>query len=553
MGKIISTLILCWVGLVSANVAVTDIFGSNMVLQRDRAISVWGTAANGESVSVTLNGQTRTTTASNGQWRVELPSMPAGGPFTMTIQGNNVLTFTDVMVGEVWHCAGQSNMDTRMNYWEYPNLADSITAANYPLLRYKTMRQPRDPTTWQKVSPSTVGPMSATAYFMGRELLDNLNGVAVGMVITAVGGTTIDTWMDSGTKASIPALAQSEAASSMYSAWVEPVVGYGIRGTVWLQGENNTLTSNYGTYGEYLPKLITGWRQVWSFPEMPFLVAGLSNKGALQVNPGENSNVASIREFQRTVTDTMPFTWLSVLADLGEIDTWHYSQKPQAGVRLGRLARGAVYGHTGFVYEHPRPAIAFMRGNQIFIPFDTRGSNLQLNGGTAPTGFAVAGANNAWSWASSAELKGDTVILTASMAEATQIKYAWANTPIMNLTNSAGIPATPFHLQIVAEPIVIPPFTCDECESQLQSEEPVKLKSLIHHAPQLQSRRSNITWSHLTSSAQIQVFNLQGKLVFSQKTSANSGQISTNTWQRGLYVVHINSVGQKLSQVVKVH
>ena len=422
-----------------------------MVLQRERTVPIWGTAAANEAVTVTFNGQVKSAKASSGgSWKINLDVMTAGGPYTMTIVGSNTVTLTDVMVGEVWHCAGQSNMDTRMNYWEYPNLADSIATANYPLLRYITMRQPGQTIQWQNVTPATVGSLSAAGYFFGRELLSHWNGVAVGLMVSAVGGTIIEQWLDPATKAADAALASDTAIGTQYNQWVKPIVGYGVRGTVWLQGENNTSSALYKVYGDRLQKMIPGWRKAWGQLDMPFLVAGLCHKGGIQTVAGETSNEASIRELQRQVTDTLAMSWLAVLVDLGDDATWHYPQKPEAGRRIGALARGAVYGQTGFTYQSPRPLGCFWRGTTIVIPFDARGSHLKLTAGTNPTGFAVAGANNAWSWASTATLKGDTILLTTTITNPTQVEFAWANQPIMNLGSVAGLPASPFKMFIGA-------------------------------------------------------------------------------------------------------
>lgn len=446
-------LVLC--SLAFATVEVKIPFASHMVLQRRQNVPVWGTASAGEAVTVTLAGITQKATANgSGSWRVLFPAMEAGGPYNMVFKGTNTITLSDVMVGEVWHCAGQSNMDTRMNYYEYPLLADSITKANYPLLRYVTLRQPGQTIQWQQVNPTSVAALSATGYFFGRELLDNLDGVAVGLVVTAVGGTVIEQWLDPATKAADAALANDASAGSMYTEWIQPVEGFAVKGTVWLQGENNTRSSNYATYGARLAKMIPGWRKAWGQNEMPFLVAGLCYKGTLQTTAGESSNEASIRDMQRVVTDTLAHTWLAVLLDLGSETTWHYPQKPEAGKRLGRLARGALYGHTGFGFLSPRPQTIFRRANQIVIPFDTRGGTLELNSGHAPTGFALAGTDNNWSWASSATLKGDTVFLTTSLGAPTQVRYAWANQPLMNLVSDNNLPATPFQLPISNDPAI---------------------------------------------------------------------------------------------------
>lgn len=437
--------------IAQANVATGAVFGSHMVLQRGAPIPVFGTAANGENVTVTLDTQSKATTAANGSWKVNLGAMPAGGPYTLTIKGGNTITYTDVMVGEVWHCAGQSNMDTRMNYSEY-DFAGDIAKADHPLLRYITMRQPGQTVKWQNVSPSTAGPMTATGYYFGRNLLDNLDGVAVGILNTSVGGTVIKTWLDPATVAATSDLAGDAEAGGMYTSWIKPVEGFGIRGTIYLQGENDASSSALTpAYNRRLEALIKGWRKTWNMPAMPILVVGLCHKGTLQAAVGESSNQASIREAQRQVTDTMPNSLLSVAVDLGSTTTWHYPQKPQLGARLGAVARGWLYGQTGSAYLSPKPAGCYFRGSTIAIPWDVRGSKLALSGGNAPTGFAVAGSDGKWSWAT-ASLKGDTVFLATTIAKPTQVRFAWANNPTMNLVNTQGLPATPFQSNIASGP-----------------------------------------------------------------------------------------------------
>jgi len=460
------------------------------------------------------------------------------------------VTLSDVMVGEVWQCAGQSNMDTRMNYWEYPNLADSITAANYPMLRYITMRQPGQTIKWQNVTPTTVGALSAAGYFFGRNLLDNMSGVAVGLVVTAVGGTIIEQWLDSATKASDATLASDTSIGTMYSAWVKPVEGFGVRGTVWLQGENNTSSALYKVYGQRLQAMIPGWRKAWNQPKMPFLVAGLCHKGVLQTAVGETSNEASIRELQRQVTDTLAGTWLSVLVDLGSDSTWHYPQKPELGRRLGLLARGAVYAQTGFVYQSPRPTACYKRGTTIVIPFDARGSHLKLSSGTSPTGFAVAGSNNTWSWASSATLSGDTILLTTNVTSPTQVEFAWANQPIMNVWSTANLPATPFKLTIGVAPSSSSAAVSSSSATVLSSSSKVVSSSSITlssssaavavftnsvtlESIQIQGRE--IMVSNLGQSSTLQVRDLLGRLWISQKVGQGPQRISLQNLPAGAY------------------
>lgn len=452
---------LCLVSLLFANVSLPSVFNSHMVLQRDQSVSIWGSANEGETVYVQFNGQTKKTTASGGNWSVTLNAMSAGGPFDMVITGNNRITLTDVMVGEVWHCAGQSNMDTRMNYTEYPNLADSITTANYPSIRYITMRQPGQTIQWQNVTPRTVGSMSATAYFFSRKLSAELNGIAVGVVITAVGGTTIDQWIDPSEVSKDADLSSMSTAGTMYTAWVAPVIGYGIKGTVWLQGENDAARSALAPhYGKRLEILVRSWRQVWNMPKMPFIVAGLCHKGAMQTSTGEKSNQAMVRAAQSEVSDTTDQVWHSVLVDLGEENTWHYSQKPEAGRRLGVLALGSTYGQAGFAYLNPQIKQVLAQDDQVKVVVETHGQTLKTSNAQAPAGFELSLDGNTWQWASAASIHNDTILLTSPIINPGYIRYAWANSPPVNTYGENHLPLTPY-----ADTISAPKTDCNGQEN----------------------------------------------------------------------------------------
>ena len=189
----------------------------------------------------------------------------------MSIVGNNTVTLTDVYVGDVWQCGGQSNMDTRLSY--YPNLADTITNANVPLLRYNTLRQPGQTGSgsnpWLVVSPSTAGNLSAVGYFFGKAI-QQTTGVAVGLLVTAVGGTFIEQWLDSATLTANPGITDTFK-GQMWNTWVSFAVGYGIKGTVWMQGEQNSTSTMSPTYADRFKLLINGWRAAWGEGNFPFI------------------------------------------------------------------------------------------------------------------------------------------------------------------------------------------------------------------------------------------------------------------------------------------
>ena len=342
-----------------------------MVLQREMPLAVWGTASSGEQVTVTIGSQTKTVaTPASGTWTMKLDPMPAGGPYVMTVKGTNTVTLNDVYVGEVWQAAGQSNMDTRLNYTEYPNLAGEISKANYPLLRYYTLRQPGQTTTWEIVSPSTAGALSALAYFFGKEIQQK-SGLAVGLVVTAVGGTTIASWLDPATLTAHPEVTDSDR-GGMWRSWVAPVAGFGIRGTIWIQGEQNTNSSDAASYGQRFKWLIGGWRAAWGQGDFPFIFAQLSNIHAAQTDPNNTSYVAVVREGQRMAL-AVPGTAMSVNLDIGVANSWHFPNKPEAGHRLALPARATVYGETDLVYSGTAVPFQIDRGQQGDAYFRSRG------------------------------------------------------------------------------------------------------------------------------------------------------------------------------------
>jgi sialate O-acetylesterase len=354
-------------------------------------------------------------------------------------------------VGEVWQAAGQSNMDTRLSF--YSTLAGEISKANHPLLRYYTLRQPGQTTTWQVVSPSTAGPLSALAYFFGKEIQEK-TGVAVGLVVTAVGGTTIASWLDPATLSAHSDVKDSDR-GSMWSSWVAPVVGYGLRGTVWFQGEQNTNGTDAPSYGERFNWLITGWRAAWGQGDFPFFFGQLSNIHDAQTDPNDTSTVAMVREGQRMAL-ALPGTAMSVNMDIGIANDWHFPNKPEAGHRLALPARAKVYGEASLVYSGPLYISKSIAGDKVTLSFDQVGGGLMARDSEPLKGFAIAGAAGSWVWAD-ANISGNTVVVSSpSVASPTRVRYAWGDNPTFSLYNKEGLPASPFTTE---SPDIVPQNT----------------------------------------------------------------------------------------------
>lgn len=321
-----------------------------------------------------------------------------------------------------------------------------MNSTSLPLLRFLTIRQPGGVTNnvWETcTTPEKIGKLSALGFFFGKEILQALeNKIAVGLIVTAVGGTTIASWLDPATVETDPQIKNIDTtASSMYKTWVQPVEGYVFRGTLWMHGEQDRSNGLYKYYHQRLLQLISGWRKIWNIGDFPFYIVQLPNYGSVQTNPNENASSAVIREAQRLGL-AINNTALTVLIDIG--DSLHFGNKQEAGRRLALPARALVYGEEDLVYSGPLFIRKVIEGSKIHCLFIHCGSGMKPSSGSKLTGFAIAGKNNNYSWAD-AVIHGDTVtVSSSSVAEPVNVRYAYGANPIGNLINSEGLPASPF-------------------------------------------------------------------------------------------------------------
>jgi sialate O-acetylesterase len=368
-----------------------------MVLQRDTAVPIWGWAAPGEGVTATLDSRKITTKADrNGAWMVKLAPMPAGGPFELTIRGRNTLRLTNVMVGEVWVCSGQSNMEMRLCH--VANAAAEVADALHRDIRLFQVTNDLSPDPrndcegrWEVCRPSTAYLFSAAAYFFGRELAHEL-GVPVGLIHSSWGGTTAETWMRTGALSTDPSLNPilvlwepvlrtkspellayhritreweedvhhvlyagkpmlpqyaeppklpvsvsfaPSVPSWVFNAMIAPLVPFAIRGVIWYQGESNA--GRAYQYRSLFPALIRDWRSAWGRGDFPFLFVQLANFGRSDPEPGESA-WAELREAQ-LMTLSLPNTGMAVAIDIGDSADVHPRNKQEVVSRSRRSVR----------------------------------------------------------------------------------------------------------------------------------------------------------------------------------------------------------------------
>ena len=487
-----------------ADVSLNNMFGDHMVLQQGIANRVWGRAEPGEKVTVSIAGQAQETTAgADGEWEVRLAAITEyGGPHTLTVKGTNEISFSDVLVGEVWICSGQSNMQWAVNQSNDPDLEKA--AATFPTIRLLSVPQvgTQEPQwnfngKWTVCSPQTVGDFSAVGYFFGRQLHQTL-GVPVGLIDNAWGGSAADAWVKRDKLAGhptlkaiherwqktednlptaladfrkrleaheaavakakaegkpVPAPPQSPEAQmkgnsrpgNIHSGVLSPSIGYGIRGAIWYQGESNAGRAHQ--YRSLFPFMIASWREEWNLADnkdFPFYWVQLADYKPEQAEPGE-SDWAELREAQTLTLDALPNTGQAVIIDIGEGKDIHPQNKQGVAMRLARWALAETYKVPGIACRSPRYRTMEKDGAKFVLAFSDVTGGWRPFDVAEPRGFTIAGADKRFVPAQAAIRKdGRIEVWSDAVAEPVAVRYAWADNPVCNMYSGAGLPLTPF-------------------------------------------------------------------------------------------------------------
>mgnify|MGYP000162461139 FL=1 len=466
-------------GTASAKIVLPPMFSDHMVLQQQTVAPVWGETKPEKKVKLTSSWDNRqyvTKADKNGKWRIDIQTPAAGGPYRLTISDGETLVLNNVMVGEVWLCSGQSNMEMPFIGWGKPdNYEQEIAAADHPEIRlfhveHVTSSQPRSDikvrnNSWQVCSPATIPEFSTTAYFFGRELAKKLN-VPVGLIHSSWGGTDIEPWISGEFLRKLPAFAEKvdsiaslplteevspHTGTAIYNAMIHPLIPYRFHGAIWYQGENNVRRAYQ--YRDLFPLLITNWRQDWGM-DFPFYFVQLAAFTPMLAEPAE-SEWAELREAQ-TRALTLKNTGMAVIIDKGDAADIHPKDKQTVGKRLSLIARAQTYGETSLPYSGPMYRSYRIEGNKMILSFDHVDGGLKIGFGESEAsvketgernelkGFAIASYDHKFHWAT-ARIEGDCVVVSSpEVPFPVAVRYAWANNPDCNLYNGAGLPASPF-------------------------------------------------------------------------------------------------------------
>ncbi len=443
-----------------------------MVVQRDKPLVIWGQAPALMSVSINCswNAQTFTTTSdASGNWSTTIPASPLNAaPQTIILEANGyqTVTLTNILLGDVWLCSGQSNMamplDSVAPFTGVLNFRSEIAAANYPEIRMLNIAEDSRtsplnklsyPATWSVCSPATAASESAVAYYFAQKLQTTLN-VPIGIIVSAVNGSYCQDWANVAAIRGVPALSGYLAGSSAYyNGMISPLTRLAIKGFVWYQGENNQHDIPVSNYTILNSALISGWRQQFNQPDAGFYYTQLTpfaedyNKTTPPGGDTTSDYLAMFREAQANIRIASTGAAMAVTMDVGEAANHHPRNKKPVGERLALLALNGSYGQS---VACTGPQYASFTASQYIVTVNFKAGTANglstLSNTPLAQHFFVAGTDHVFRWAP-ASIVGNTIVIKAPPATplpVQAVRYAFTNAPITNLQNSDGLPAEPF-------------------------------------------------------------------------------------------------------------
>jgi sialate O-acetylesterase len=486
----------CFVAALSvrAELQLPALFSDNMVLQQGVPVTFWGWADDGDVVTVQFRGQKVSATAHNLKWSLRLRALKPGGPDTLTLSTKTqTRQLTNVLVGEVWVCSGQSNMQWPMSASFQPE-ADIAAGTNQSIRLFAVPRVKSDAPTvkinaaWQICSPDAVRNFTAVGYYFGRDL-QAARKVPLGLIQSDWGGSPAEVWMSrealeinlryqaeildaypaaqksyqSAQAAYEKEKAETQQSGSefkknppwppwkpteLYNGMIAPLIPYAIKGAIWYQGESNAGRAEQ--YRTLFPDMIRNWRRDWGQGNLAFLEVQLApwdknKKRSLEqiTEKPEDSDWAELREAQYLATKVLPKVGMAVITDIGDKDDIHPTRKEPVGARLALAARAIAYGEqvefSGPIYQSLK-----VNGAKAILSFSHARSGLEARGGEL-TGFAICGEDRKFVWAKAEILPDKTVaVSSAEVAKPVAVRYGWSDNPVVNLWNKDGLPASPF-------------------------------------------------------------------------------------------------------------
>jgi sialate O-acetylesterase len=476
-----------------------SIVSDNMVLQADTNAPIWGKAEANSKISIVCSWDKKNTITvmsdEQGKWKANLRTPNKGKKSTIAITcGKETRTITNVLIGEVWLCSGQSNMAFRVDQIKDPN--KELKKAKYPNIRFFTVKRTTAKTPqedcfgeWVECNPETAAKFSAVGYFFGKELYGKLHR-PIGLIDSSYGGTPAQAWTSkeaiehnsllkeyietdanneankeknemkyagqlkkwknqvmkavaSGKPAPVKPkepfeLRENRKCGRLYNVMIHPLIPFAIKGVLWYQGESNAM--NPIGYKVLFPTMISDWRNNWNDGDFPFYFVQLAGYGRVP----KNEDWPMLREAQ-TMALALPNTGMAVAIDIGDINDIHPKNKQAVGKRLALWALAKNYGKTNLTYSGPLYKGMQIEGDKIRITFDYTNGGLKLpKKEKTLKGFVIAGSDKKFVPAKATIEKTSVLVWSDEIKNPTAVRYGWANWSNCNLYNKKDLPASPF-------------------------------------------------------------------------------------------------------------
>jgi len=438
-----------------AKIILPSVFADNMVLQQKSTVAIWGWSDAGETVKIVASWNSKDTVKvkadNSSKWTTTIQTIGAGGPYSIQILGSSKLELKNVMLGEVWICSGQSNMEMSVN-WKLINGEEEAAKANNPNIRIFHVQkigaehpQQTCNATWAVCTPETMRATSAVGYFFARELQQKLN-VPVGIIVSAWGGTPAEVWIEKSRIESDPVLSKHKYSEhfewwpgnpgTLYNSMIAPVVPYGIAGAIWYQGESNC--GNYQIYSSLMKTLIENWRADFK-KDFPFYL--------VQIAPydyGDKGTSEYIREQEEIVSKTVPNTGMVVITDLVDnIKDIHPKNKLDVGKRLANYALAETYKQNIGAYKSPAFQSMQVEKDKVRLSFSNVVTGLKCTAKT-PEKFLIAGDDQKFVPAT-AKMDGNTIVLSSKLVKTpVAVRFCFDDTSMPDVFSTEGLPLAPF-------------------------------------------------------------------------------------------------------------
>jgi sialate O-acetylesterase len=434
-------------------------FSDNMVIQQNEEAFFWGKDQIGTMINIKASWgeETSTKTGEDGLWKTKIATPPAGGPFTIIIKGSEEIRINNVLIGEVWLCSGQSNMEMPVKgYGNQPVIGSNhaiLNSENSLIRVFQSGRNasltPQDDAkgNWISASTSSTPDFSAVAYFFGKQVQETLD-VPVGLIVTSWGASKIEAWMDAETLSGFNSVVipdeisekyPQHSATALFNGMLNPFIGYNLKGMIWYQGESDRRKPEQ--YKSLFPAMINSWRAKWELGDFPFYF--------VQIAPffyyDERNYSALLREVQLLTMKNVENSGMVVTADVGDCENIHPAKKETVGMRLAYWALAKAYELEGIAYSGPvYSSMEVTQDQKIKVNFEFAERGLS-SFGKVLNGFEISGEDHVF-YPALAQINKDfsVSVWSEKVTEPVAVHYGFSNCIEGTLFNTAGLPASPF-------------------------------------------------------------------------------------------------------------